>query len=68
MQMLAMVDYVREMTVKKSCKYGEYESFEHLLLLLFLLLLFLLFFLNIHLLEKVGREFFFLLQVSTILT
>ena len=33
-QIYVMVHYVREMTVKKSCKYGEYESFEHLLLLL----------------------------------
>ena len=33
-----MVDYVREMTVKKSCKYGEYGSFEHLVLLLLLLI------------------------------
>ena len=32
-QMLVMVDYVREMAGKKSCKYGEYGSFEHLLLL-----------------------------------
>ena len=29
-----MVDYVREMTVKKSCKYGEYGSFEQWLFLL----------------------------------
>ena len=29
-----MVDYIREMTVKKSFKYGEYGSFEHLLFLL----------------------------------
>ena len=28
-----MVDYVREMTVKKSCEYGNYGSFEHLLFL-----------------------------------
>ena len=28
-----MVDYVREMTVKKSCKYGRYGLFEHLLFL-----------------------------------
>ena len=28
-QMLVMVDYVRETTSKKSCKYGEYGSFEH---------------------------------------
>ena len=26
--MLMMVDYVREITVKKSCKYDEYGSFE----------------------------------------
>ena len=32
-KMFVMVDYVREMTVKKSCKYGEYGSFEHLLIL-----------------------------------
>ena len=24
------VDYVGKMSVKKSCKYGEYGSFEHL--------------------------------------
>ena len=29
--MFVMVDYVREVTVKKSCKCGEYGSFEHLL-------------------------------------
>ena len=29
--MFMMVDYVREMTVKKSCKYGKYGMFEHLL-------------------------------------
>ena len=33
-QMFMIVDYVTEMTVKKSCKYGEYRSFEHLLFLL----------------------------------
>ena len=32
--MFVMVEYVREMAVKKSCKYGEYGSFEHLLFLL----------------------------------
>ena len=32
--MFVMVDYVREVTVKKFCKYGEFESFEHLLFLL----------------------------------
>ena len=34
-QMFVKVDYVREMTVKKSCKYGEYGSFEYLFLLFF---------------------------------
>ena len=29
-----MVDYVKKMTVKKSCKYGKYGLFEHLLSLL----------------------------------
>ena len=28
-----VADYVRGMTAKKSCKYGEYGSFEHLLFL-----------------------------------
>ena len=28
-----MVDYVREITGKKSCKYGEYGSFEHVMCL-----------------------------------
>ena len=32
-QMLCMVDYVREMTVKKSSKYGLYGLFEHMLFL-----------------------------------
>ena len=32
-QMFAMVDYVGEMTSKKSCKYAVYGSFEHLLFL-----------------------------------
>ena len=32
-QMFVMDDYVREMTVTESCKYGEYGSFERLLLL-----------------------------------
>ena len=32
--MFLMVDYVKKMTVKKFCKYGEYGSFEHLLFLL----------------------------------
>ena len=31
--MFIMVDYVREMTVKKSFKHGEYGSFEQLLFL-----------------------------------
>ena len=43
-QMFMMVDYVSKMSVKKSCKYGEYGSFEHLLFLwcccCFVLLLF----------------------------
>ena len=30
-RMFAMVDYVRNMTVKKSWKYAEYGSFAHLL-------------------------------------
>ena len=34
--MFGMVDNVREMAVKKSCKYGEYGSFEHLLFLVHL--------------------------------
>ena len=34
-QMFVVVGHVtREMTAKKSCKYGEYGSFEHLLFLL----------------------------------
>ena len=32
-QMFVMVDCVREMTVKKSCKYAKYGSCEHLLFL-----------------------------------
>ena len=31
--MFMMVDYAREMTVKKSLVYGEYGPYEHLLLL-----------------------------------
>ena len=31
--MFVMVDYVIEMAVRKSCRYGEYESSEHLLFL-----------------------------------
>ena len=30
-EMFVMVYYVREMTMKKSCKYGDYGSFEQLL-------------------------------------
>ena len=26
-QILAVIDYAREMTLKKTCKYGEYGSF-----------------------------------------
>ena len=33
LKMFVMVDYVRKMAAKKSCKYGEYGSFEHLLFL-----------------------------------
>ena len=33
-QMYVMVDYVGEMTVKKSCKYGRHLSCGHLLSLL----------------------------------
>ena len=29
-----MIDFITEMTGKKSCKYGEYGLFEHLLFLL----------------------------------
>ena len=40
-QMFVMVDYVREMTVKKSCKCGKCGLFEHLLFFfLFMLLIF----------------------------
>ena len=38
-QMFMMVDDVREMALKKSCKYGEYGSFEHLLFLFVMLML-----------------------------
>ena len=31
--MFAVVEYVKEVTCKKSCKYGKYGSFEHLLFL-----------------------------------
>ena len=34
-QMFVMVDYVREMTSKKSCKYSKYGSFDHVLFLFF---------------------------------
>ena len=30
-QMFMMVAFERKMTAKKSCKYGKYESFKHLL-------------------------------------
>ena len=33
-QMLAEADYVKEMTVKKFCKFGKYRSLEQLLFLL----------------------------------
>ena len=36
MQMFVMVYYAREATVKKSCKYGKYGSFEPLLFLFLL--------------------------------
>ena len=39
-QVFVIFDYYRKMTVKKSRKYREYGSFEHLLLLLFLIHLF----------------------------
>ena len=32
-QMFPIVDYVREMIVKKSCKYGNWGSYEHFLFL-----------------------------------
>ena len=32
-QMFMMIDYVRKITVKKYCKYGKYELFEHLFFL-----------------------------------
>ena len=32
-KMLLMVDYVREIAVNMTCKYGEYGLFEHLLFL-----------------------------------
>ena len=32
--MFVMGDYVRKMTVKKFCTYGEYGSFAHFLFLL----------------------------------
>ena len=41
-----MIDYVREMTVKKSCNFGKYGLFEHLLFL-FLAYVTLLYFLTI---------------------
>ena len=33
-QMLVRVDYVQEISVKKSCRYSKYGSFEYLLFLL----------------------------------
>ena len=36
--MLMMVDYVQGMTVKKSCKYGRYGSFDHVVFLVFFFL------------------------------
>ena len=33
-QMFLMVNYVRQITVKKSCRYGEYRLFQHPLFLL----------------------------------
>ena len=41
-QVFMMVDYVREMTVRRSCKYGEYGSLKHMLFLLSSFLSFLL--------------------------
>ena len=29
-----LIDYVKKVAAEKSCKYGEYGSFEHLLFLL----------------------------------
>ena len=37
--MFMMVDYVRKMTAKKSCKYGEYGLFERVLFLFILFLI-----------------------------
>ena len=48
-QMLVIADYIRRITVK-SCAYGEYGSFEHLLFL-FVLFLFLFLIHNYHLLK-----------------
>ena len=31
---VAAMEYVKEMTGKKSCKYGEYGAFQHLVFLL----------------------------------
>ena len=33
--MFVMVECIGEVTVKKSCKYGKYRSFEHLLCFLY---------------------------------
>ena len=38
-KVFVVVGYVRKMTVKKSCKYGEYGSLEHLLFELMFILL-----------------------------
>ena len=38
--MFMMVEYVREMTAKKSSRYGEYGSFEQLLFFFFFLVWF----------------------------
>ena len=52
-----MIDCVRQMTVKKFCKYGEDGSFVHLLFLpSLLLLLLLLFSLSLHTHSNKSRE------------
>ena len=38
--MFVMFDYVKKLTVKKSCKYGEYGLLEHICFALLLLLVF----------------------------
>ena len=48
MQMFLMVDYVREMIVKKACKCGRYGLFEHLLFFsFFFFLLYYFYFVNV---------------------